>query len=274
MQTFDVQLEPIFKYNVMIAPAFYETQVDLCGPFKAYSMHHKRTTIKVWLIIHCCMSTKSAKIMDDYSTKSFIQSFIRFSCEFGYPKFMLMDEGIPLVKGCQATQLCFNDIKGKLYKDMMVYFGICPVGRHNFNGKTEGTTCQIKESLEKSVLDKRLSVLQWEAVAPEISNAINYLLALENLLSDFENMDLITPKKTRRGRNNNRSPVSPMKVTGNYQKMLEENKKIYNTWFEAWLTSHVQKLMDQPKWFQSNRDSKICDVGLFIKKDDSLVSTY
>ena len=156
----------------------------------------------------------------------------------------------------------------------MVYFGICPVGRHNFNGKTEGTTRQMKESLEKSVLNKRVSVLQCEAVAPEISNAINYLLALENLLSDFENMDLITPKKTRRGRNNNRSPVSPMKVTGNYQKMLEENKKIYNTWFEAWLTSHVQKLMDQPKWFQSNRDSKICDVGLFIKKDDSLVSTY
>lgn len=54
--------------------------------------------------------------MDDYSTKLFIQSFIRFSYEFGYPKFMVMDEGCPLVKGCQATQLCFNDIKGKLYK--------------------------------------------------------------------------------------------------------------------------------------------------------------
>ena len=32
--------------------------------------------------------------------------------------------------------------------------------------------------------------------------------------------------------------------------------------------------MDQPKWFQSNRDIKICDVVLFIKKDGPLVNTY
>ena len=50
-----------------------------------------------------------------------------------------------------------------------------------------------------------------------------------------------------------------MKVTVNYQKILEENEKIYNTWFEAWLTSNVPKLTDQPKWFQSNRDVKIFD---------------
>ena len=87
-------------------------------------------------------------------------------------------------------------------------------------------------------------------------------------------MDLITPNRLRLGRSNDRSPVSPIKVTGNYQKMLEENKKIYNIWFEAWLASHVPKLMDQPKWFQSNTDVKICDVVLFIKKDGPLINTY
>ena len=100
----------------MIAPAFYGTQVDVCvQPFRAYSMHHKRTTIKVWLIIHCCMSssTTSVKAMDDYSTQPFSQSFIRFSREFGYPKFMLIDLGTHFVKGCQTMQLCFKKIKGK-----------------------------------------------------------------------------------------------------------------------------------------------------------------
>ena len=42
---------------------------------------------------------------------------------------------------------------------------------------------------------------------------------------------------------------------------------------EGW-TSHVPKLMDQPKWFQSSRDVKICDVVLFTKKDTSLANTY
>ena len=78
------------------------------GIFKAYAMHHKRTTIKVWLIVYWCMftSTTSVKVMDDYSTQSFIQSFIRFSCELVYPKFMLIDEGSQLVKGCQTMQRC------------------------------------------------------------------------------------------------------------------------------------------------------------------------
>lgn len=36
--------------------------------------------------------------------------------------------------------------------------------------------------------------------------------------------------------------------------------------FEAWLTPQVPKLIDQPKWFQRNMDTKICDAVLFIKK--------
>ena len=47
-------------------------------------------------------SRASLKIMGNYSTQPFIKLFIRFSCEFGYPKFMLIDEGSQLVKGCQA----------------------------------------------------------------------------------------------------------------------------------------------------------------------------
>ena len=89
---------PISKYKVMITIAVYGTQVDICGTFKAHSMHHKRTAKKVWLTVYCCMSTSttSVKVMDDYSTLSFMQSFIRFSCEFGYQKFMLIHEGSQL----------------------------------------------------------------------------------------------------------------------------------------------------------------------------------
>ena len=58
-------------------------------------------------------STTSVKAMDDYSTQPFSQSFIRFSREFGYPKFMLIDLGTHFVKGCQTMQLCFKKIKGK-----------------------------------------------------------------------------------------------------------------------------------------------------------------
>lgn len=111
------------------------------------------------------------KVMDHCSRQSFIQSFIRLSCEFGYPKFLLTNEGSHLVKGCQTMQLCFKDIKGKLHKDMVEEYDIQPVGGHKFNGKSERKIRQTKESLKESVSNQRLSVLQWEAVAAEINKS-------------------------------------------------------------------------------------------------------
>ena len=65
-----------------------------------------------------------------------------------------------------------------------------------------------------------------------------------------------------------------MKVVWNHLKVLEVNKKICSVWFETWLISHVPKLMEQPKWFHSDRDVKICDVILFTKNEGSVVNTY
>ena len=87
-------------------------------------------------------------------------------------------------------------------------------------------------------------------------------------------MDLITPNRLKLGGNNERSSVSPMKVVGNHLKVLKENKKIFNVWFETWLILHVPNLMEQPKWFCSDRDVKICDVVLFMKNEGTVVNTY
>ena len=106
---------PVSSYNMKIALAFYGTQVDICGPLKAYSPNNKKMTINIWLVVFFCMttSTKSIKVMEDYSTIAFVQAFTRFACEVGYPQFMLIDEGSQLVKGCESVRLTFTDIKNK-----------------------------------------------------------------------------------------------------------------------------------------------------------------
>ena len=40
----EVAMGPVSKFNMTIATAFYVTQVDLTGPFLAYSQQHKRTS--------------------------------------------------------------------------------------------------------------------------------------------------------------------------------------------------------------------------------------
>ena len=213
--------------------------------------------------------------MDDYSVTSFIQSFIRFSCEAGYPKKLLSDEGSQLVKGCETMKLSFTDIKNQLHHQKAVEYEVCPVGGHNMHGKVERKIQQIKSSLDKRINNERLSILQWETLVSQISNSINDLpLALGNIVSDFEAMDLITPNRLRLGRNNNRSPVYPLHVTNNYDKMLKCNEEIYNSWFEGWLISHAPKLMHQPKWFISDVDIKVGDIVLFLKNEGSISNVY
>ena len=166
----NIEIGPVSSLNWRIAPAFYATQVALCGPFKAYSLHNKRTTIKIWLSVYCCRSTSTTliKAIEDYSATSFTQSFVRFSCEVGYPKFLSVDEGSQLVKGCEAMKLTYTDIKFKQHKDSVVESDTCPVGGHNYNGKVERRILHLKESFEKNIQNERLWVLQWETLSEAV----------------------------------------------------------------------------------------------------------
>ena len=48
----------------------------------------------------------------------------------------------------------------------------------------------------KTISSQQLFVLQWETIATEMSNAIKKIpLALGNIVTDFENMDSITPDR-------------------------------------------------------------------------------
>ena len=65
-----------------------------------------------------------------------------------------------------------------------------------------------------------------------------------------------------------------MKVTGNPNRILEENRKKFNSCFKAWLISHVPRLMNHPKWFSTDHDINICDTVLFLKQDGVLSNSY
>ena len=65
-----------------------------------------------------------------------------------------------------------------------------------------------------------------------------------------------------------------MTVTGDTKKIIQANANIFETWFKCWVISYVPTLMSQPKWFNSDRDSKIGDVVLFLKSDKEFDKDY
>ena len=203
-------------------------------------------------------STTNIKVMDSYDSNSFILAFTLFSCEVGYPKILLLNEGSQLIKGCKNMKLNFQDIRYQLHVNVHVEFELFQVEGHNMNGKVERKIRGIKGSVTKSLENERISLLQWEILVSEIASTITELpLALGNIASQFENMDLLNLNRLRLERNNDQSPIGLMMVTNNPEKFLFMNKKLFNTWFECWLISHVPKLMHHPKWFQTDRDVRV-----------------
>ena len=55
--------------------------------------------------------------------------------------------------------------------------------------------------------------------------------------------------------------------------IIKENEEIFNSWFEVWLLVHVPKLMQQQKWFVTDKIN-IGDIILFTKNDSVISNLY
>ena len=273
-RTIDVMMGPASKDQLCVAPPFYITQVDLCGPFNAYPAHSKRAQkVKVYIATFVCCTTgmTSCKLMQGYDTAQFLHCFNRFACELGYPKKLLTDKGSQLVCGCENVVLNISNIAGVLNRKYGIEFSTCPVGGHNFNGRAERKIRTIQEVMNKTIQHAKLTILEWETLIAEIANSINNLpVAIGNETDELESVDLITPNRLRLGRNNQRSPVGPLEVTGKIERLLQLKTDVFEAWWNAWLTSAIPKLMPRPKWFVNDRDVSVGDVVIFNKGSDFL----
>ena len=273
----EVAMGSIQDVNLCIAPAFYATQLDIVGPFKCYSVANKRATLKIWFLVFCCCTTGAINIraMEDYSTDAFVLGFVRFSCQFGYPRYLLPDAGSQLIKGCQDMQYSYTDSKQILSVEYGVQYEPCPVGAHYVHGKVERKIQEVRKSVTIAVTNERLSIVQWETLMAQISNSINNLpIGLKNRRSNLENLDLLTPNRLILGRNNERCPNKPLILCPDHKRMLESNSNIFKAWFDAWLVSYVPTLVERPKWHSSNGVIQTGDVVLFLKAEKEFDMQY
>ena len=78
----------------------------------------------------------------------------------------------------------------------------------------------------------------------------------------------------RLGRNNDRSPIGSLDVSGNVDRILQLNSNIFNAWWETWLTSALPKIVPQPKWYKTNEHLKVGDIVLFKRGEGSFIGYY
>ena len=139
--------------------------------------------------------------MDYYSITAFVMAFKGFSCQHGFPKRVLSDEGSQLVKGFKEMKISYRAFQSQLMKNQNIEFEVCPFQGHYMHDKVERKIREINQSIQTTLQNNRLSLLQLETLASTIANSINNLpLFLGNISGDFEVMDLITTNRLLLGR--------------------------------------------------------------------------
>ena len=90
----------------------------------------------------------------------------------------------------------------------------------------------------------------------------------------LENLDILTPNRLILGRNNSRCPTAPLILKNDARRIIESNDKIFESWFKEWLLSYVPKLIEKPKWFNTERNLCVGDVVLFLKSEQEFDRIY
>ena len=171
--------------------------------------------------------------------------------------------------------ISFSNMKYVLEVERGIQFFTCPVGSHYVHGKVERKIREVRSSIDKTLQKRRLSILQWETLAQQISNSINNLpIGLGSKVDSLENLDLLTPNRLLLGRNNNRCPTAPLILSNDCREIIKSNENIFRAWFQSWLISYVPSLVPQPKWYQTNTHITVGDVVLFSKSDKEFEHLY
>ena len=268
----EVEMGKIHENRLTIAPAFYQVQVDLLGPYTAICEHNHRSTVQVYGVVFKDPATSAiaVHVMAGYDTPSFLQAYTRFSSRYGHPSRIFIDEGSQLVKACKKMEISIIDITQTLNvkHQVGVEFQTCPVGGHNAHGMVERSVKEVKKLFNLLYSGLRLDIMTYETAFVSISNELNNLpICLGSKTSNLEHVDLITPSRLILGRNNRRALGGYAHISGP-SRLMEQMDQVYKAWWQVWRDERLLDYIPQPaKWAQSNGDIKVGDLIIFLKSD-------
>ena len=280
-----VPMGPLAEEQLVIAPAFFITMVDLFGPMRSFVPGHEKATrarreleSKLYILVSVCITTKAVNLqaLEGKDAPAIIDGFTRLSSEVGIPSKVHVDLDSGAMAGFRTAELDFLDLQHRLHTQFGISFSTCPKGGHDQHGLVEAIIKSVQDTFnECGLLKKRIHALGWQTFCKLAENAFNNLPIGYSYARDQDNTELLkilTPNMLRVGRINSRALQGPIRLPVDKKEMLEVVETTYEGWFKIFKETVVPKLIRQPKWFKIERDIKEKDL-VYFKKKDSLISS-
>ena len=280
-------LGPLSDKQLIVAPAFYACQVDLCGPWRVFVPGFEKETrsskikeSKAWIFVAVCVVTGAVnlQVCELKDTGAMLEAFIRLSCEVGYPKYVMCDKESSLMNALSEIKVNLRDLSHQLYSEHGMLFETCAVGGHDQHGKVERAIKTIQESLDEvGWRNMRLHAMGIQTLCKQVENSYNNLplgFRYDRADDNTKTLKMITPNILRIGRINSRALDGPVRLSNDTRKMLSDINEKYAVWYKLWCEVYVPKLMSQKKDFRSDRDLEKDDLVYYQKKDGNLNNAW
>ena len=283
----EVPMGPIAQEQLMIAPPFYVTMVDLFGPLKSYVPGYEKETrnrtaleSKLHILVAVCITTKivNLQVLEAKSAAAITDGFTRLSAEVGIPTMVHVDQDSGALAGFKSVELDFIDLQHKLWTQYGISFSTAPVGGHDQHGLVERVIKSIQETFEDCGLSKRrIHATGWQTFCKLAENSYNNLpigYSYSRYQDNTELLKILTPNMLRIGRINSRALQGPIRLPINKKDLMEQVELTYQAWFKIFKETVVPRLISQPKWFKIDRDLKEKDIVYFQKSESALSSPW
>ena len=283
----EVPMGPVASEQLVIAPPFYITMVDLFGPLRSFVPGFERVTrsrreleTKVHILVGVCVTTRivNMQALEGKTSEAIIDGFTRISSEVGIPTKVLVDQDSGAMAAFKSDELNFSDLQHKLHTQFGINFTTCPVGGHNQHGLVEAIIKSVQETFDQCGLKaRRIHALGWQTFSKLAENAFNNLplgFSYDRQQDNTELLKIITPNMLRVGRINSRALQGPVRLAGDNMELLKIGDSTYQGWFNIFKETVVPRLINQPKWFRKEVGLKEQDLVYFQKQESDLASDW
>ena len=264
--------------RVKISPAFENTSLDYTGFFLTRTgLPRSKTLLKSYVAIFICHSTKAVHfdVVQDLTTKSFVQCLCRFQAHHGLPKRIFSDNATTFVKAGKDLKELFDFLaKSHDMNFLLNYLNVkgtewvfqLPYSPFR-SGLVERTVQTFKFHLKRTLYNQVLTFNELLTLCYQLESVLNSRpLCLTG--DSPTNYEVLTPQHLISGHNLSLLPIEPSdtKELSQIHRYQALNRYLSRVW-GLWSNDYLQSLHRRAKWRQQLPPLKVGDIVLYLQHD-------
>ena len=270
------RMSMIKEESLTVCPPFTYISLDFAGPLIIKGAVNARASMKCWILVYCCRSTKAVEILPTcgYSTQSFLLRHEEFVARHGPPQSIVSDRGSQLVsaglvlaKKKDVVSPSEWDWSQITRKNQASNWHFVPIGSPHFNGLPESTVKILKKTLKLALHPGVvLSYPELQTLLAKITYTVNSrplgLVSTSGSSNQEDTLMPLTPNMLLLGRSSSISP--PMVYTDDerFCSRLAYVSQVEQEWWSRWIKTVLPTLLSYKRWKKKKENLKRGEIVL------------